>query len=406
MSPTARVVYDAVVHGADGDYTTIQGAVTALGTAGGSIYVRKGTYTEKVEVAANTLKLDLVFERGAIVKAVDADEPLDIGASCADVRVEGGIFHGVSAAQDGIKIGAGSRVELVDCQIGSATAAHKVARGIFAAGADVRIERCTILNPTGRGIDIAASVSELLIAETRIESAEGDGIRCQATLSRGVIVANQIDSAGGHGMNLNASGLAVAANRVRSPAGAGIHVNSSLRFTLVGNQLDSCATYGVLGDADVKATYGTVVGNNIYDPGTGDYANLDGAGMAVQVNTPNDTFEGHTRGHAMTTVGDHSAGNWKLFYSNGSGQVIELALGSTAGYLLQTNGAAAAPTWVAGTPGPTGPQGETGETGQTGATGQTGLTGPTGLTGETGPQGPAGVDGGSPLVMHPLTGGI
>jgi hypothetical protein len=40
-----------------------------------------------------------------------------------------------------------------------------------------------------------------------------------------------------------------------------------------------------------------------------------------------------------------AAGNWKVFYSNGSAVITELALG-TAGQLLQSNGASAAPSFV------------------------------------------------------------
>ena len=58
------------------------------------------------------------------------------------------------------------------------------------------------------------------------------------------------------------------------------------------------------------------------------------------------TSDLHTRSHAMTSTSDHTAGNWKLFHSNGSGQVVELGLGS-AGQVLKSNGAAAAPSWQA-----------------------------------------------------------
>lgn len=57
------------------------------------------------------------------------------------------------------------------------------------------------------------------------------------------------------------------------------------------------------------------------------------------------TSDLHTRSHAMTSTSDHSAGNWKVFHSNGSGQVVELALG-TDGYYLRAGGAAAAPTFA------------------------------------------------------------
>lgn len=58
----------------------------------------------------------------------------------------------------------------------------------------------------------------------------------------------------------------------------------------------------------------------------------------------------HDRSHAMTGTSDHTAGNWKVFYSNGSGQVVELALGSD-GEFLKSNGASAAPTFATPTGG-------------------------------------------------------
>ena len=40
-------------------------------------------------------------------------------------------------------------------------------------------------------------------------------------------------------------------------------------------------------------------------------------------------------------ITDTTANNWKMFYSNGSGNVSELSLGSTAGYILMTTGGSA-----------------------------------------------------------------
>jgi hypothetical protein len=55
----------------------------------------------------------------------------------------------------------------------------------------------------------------------------------------------------------------------------------------------------------------------------------------------------HIRLHAMTSTADHSASPWTVFYSNGSGAVTELPLG-TGGTVLQSNGTAAAPSWGTG----------------------------------------------------------
>jgi len=52
----------------------------------------------------------------------------------------------------------------------------------------------------------------------------------------------------------------------------------------------------------------------------------------------------HTRSHAMTSVSDHSAGNYKMFYSDGAGAVQELSHG-TSGQVLTSNGITSAPSW-------------------------------------------------------------
>jgi hypothetical protein len=52
----------------------------------------------------------------------------------------------------------------------------------------------------------------------------------------------------------------------------------------------------------------------------------------------------HDRSHAITSTSDHTATAWRVFYSDGSGNVTELALGSS-GQALISQGASAAPSW-------------------------------------------------------------
>jgi hypothetical protein len=54
----------------------------------------------------------------------------------------------------------------------------------------------------------------------------------------------------------------------------------------------------------------------------------------------------HTRLHAITDILDHSANNHKIFYSDGAGHIIELALGAD-GEVLTSTGAATAPAFEA-----------------------------------------------------------
>lgn len=53
----------------------------------------------------------------------------------------------------------------------------------------------------------------------------------------------------------------------------------------------------------------------------------------------------HDRSHAMTGTSDHTATNWRLFHSNGSGEVVEIGFGES-GNILESQGASAAPSFV------------------------------------------------------------
>ena len=52
----------------------------------------------------------------------------------------------------------------------------------------------------------------------------------------------------------------------------------------------------------------------------------------------------HNQLHEMSSTSDHTAENWKLFYSNGSGQIKELSLGNN-GYVLTSSGIGAPPVF-------------------------------------------------------------
>lgn len=52
----------------------------------------------------------------------------------------------------------------------------------------------------------------------------------------------------------------------------------------------------------------------------------------------------HARGHSITSTSDHTAGNWKVVYTNGLGQVVELALGAANTY-LKSNGVSSIPSF-------------------------------------------------------------
>jgi len=340
--------FDQVVDpGVDGDVTTVQAAVTALGLSGGTIFVRGGTYTEAVVIPASTVNLEIRMAVDAIIKATGADECIDIGAGCTDIRIQGGQLRGVSAAQDGIKVGAGSRVKVDDVLIGSTGATHKVAKGVNAAGAHVELRNVIVVSPTDDGFEIAASASEVLIEGSSVYSPGGKGIEFLATASRVSVRGNTIINASGAGIVVRASAGVVNSNQIYNPTGSGIDLVSSTYLSVVGNPIYSPGAYGITGDAGTKPTYCTVVGNPVYDAALGVTSNLDGTGMAVGSNTAADIPTGlHTRSHTMTSADDHTAGTWKTFYTNADGNVVELALGAS-GTVLKGMGAAVAPQFGA-----------------------------------------------------------
>ena len=52
----------------------------------------------------------------------------------------------------------------------------------------------------------------------------------------------------------------------------------------------------------------------------------------------------HTKSHAITSTADHTGGNWKVIYSDGSGEWQELEIG-VSGTVLTSHGASVAPVW-------------------------------------------------------------
>ena len=76
------------------------------------------------------------------------------------------------------------------------------------------------------------------------------------------------------------------------------------------------------------------------------HTNITAGDGSDHADVASNTSSRHTQSHAITGTSDHTAGNWKVIYTDGSGDVQELALGSTAGDSLITNGASAAPSWT------------------------------------------------------------
>ncbi len=111
---------------------------------------------------------------------------------------------------------------------------------------------------------------------------------------------------------------------------------SGTTLSATGGGGNTFSTVAVSGQSDVVA-----------DTSTDTLTFAAGTGITLTTNATTDTvtIAGHAQSHAITSTSDHTAGNWKVLYTNGSGQVIELALGSS-GTFLQSNGASSAPSFA------------------------------------------------------------
>ncbi len=67
---------------------------------------------------------------------------------------------------------------------------------------------------------------------------------------------------------------------------------------------------------------------------------------AILYHAPVQTSDLHNQSHAITSSSDHTATPWRLFYSDGSGNISEMNLG-TNGQVLKSTGLTTAPLWQA-----------------------------------------------------------
>lgn len=132
----------------------------------------------------------------------------------------------------------------------------------------------------------------------------------------------------------------IASNAVGSAEIINASVANADLATMAANTVKANATSGSASPTDVALGTNSVLGRlgaNIVSVPIGTAAGTVAAGDHTHSQL-------HNRSHAMTSSADHSATAWRLFYSNGTGVVSELALGSS-GQVLKSNGASAAPSW-------------------------------------------------------------
>jgi hypothetical protein len=140
----------------------------------------------------------------------------------------------------------------------------------------------------------------------------------------------------------------ITSNAVGSAEIANASVANADLAVMAANTVKANATAGSASPTDVAVSTNSVLGRlaaNIVNIPIGTTAGTIAAGDHTHSQL-------HNQSHAMTSTTDHTAGNWKVFYSNGTGQVVESAIGAT-GTVLKSTGTAAIPTWQADN-GPTG----------------------------------------------------
>jgi hypothetical protein len=169
------------------------------------------------------------------------------------------------------------------------------------------------------------------IADGDISSAAAIADTKLATISAAGKVANSATTA---------TALATP-NAIVARDGSGNFAAGTIFANLSGNATNVTGTVAVANGG----TGGTTQAAARTGLGLGNSATLNTGAAAGTVATGDHTHaQLHNQSHAITSATDHTAGPWKVFHSDASGQVTELALGA-ANAVLTSNGPAAAPSF-------------------------------------------------------------
>lgn len=158
------------------------------------------------------------------------------------------------------------------------------------------------------------------------------------TGSTELTIQNKQTLTASNGVNISNSPTVVALN----PPALSLTYGSTANTVCEGND-------SRLSDNRTPTSHDNTAHSENYITSTGvTYENLDANGdvgtVTGTVASGNDS-RFHNRSHAITGTDDHTAGNWKVIYSNGSGEISELAL-STSGTVLTSNGSSSVPSFT------------------------------------------------------------
>lgn len=177
----------------------------------------------------------------------------------------------------------------------------------------------------------------------------GAGTVQELSLGAGLSVAGTTLSASGSGLPADDTTALVqdpADNTKRARIDAGAISTSTTRAIIMGDRDVDLGSNGTFAEKSHNHTLSDIT--DAADVVT--FENLDGNGDvgtgADQVAAGDHTHaQLHDRSHAVTSASDHTATAHRLFYSDASGNVQELAFG-TSGQRLQSNGASSAPSFT------------------------------------------------------------
>ena len=238
ISPTMLIATEIYVDDSGGsDYTTIQAAVTAA-TAGDTIIVKDGTYTENIDV---TKQLVIQSENGyssTVVKASNtSDHVFYITAN--NVKISGFDVYKAGYQKAGVAISANS-CTISDNRLGY-DSSNKNYYGVYVTPNS--ISNTISGNSTSyseRGIYLERSNDSTVISNNTINSSSGTGIYIGSSMSDVDISGNTSNSNFEVGilLGLSINNTIIWGNTVNSQHG-GINIHSSNNLTISGNICNS-----------------------------------------------------------------------------------------------------------------------------------------------------------------------